>query len=42
MRRNANPTEDSFRISGDLLDYYLQYWQPPSEDEGYELASAVL
>ena len=42
MRRNANPTEDSFRISGDLLDYYLQYWQPPSEDEGYVLASAVL
>ena len=41
-QRSANPPKDSFRISGELLDYYLQYWQPPSEDEGYVLASAVL
>jgi predicted kinase len=38
-RRSADPPKDSFRISGALLDYYLPYWQPPSEDEGYVLAS---
>ena len=40
-RRSANLPKDSFRISGELLDYCLQYWQPPSEDEGYVLASDV-
>lgn len=40
-RRSADPPKDSFRISGELLDYYLPYWQPPSEDEGYVLASEV-
>jgi len=38
-RRSANPTKDSFRISRAMLDNYLTYWQPPSEDEGYVLAS---
>jgi predicted kinase len=38
-RRSADPPQDSFRISETLLDYYLPYWQPPSEDEGYVLAS---
>jgi predicted kinase len=38
-RRNMNAAQDSFKISGDLLDVYLQYWEPPSEDEGYLLAS---
>ncbi len=36
-RRNMNPTKDSFKISGELLDGYLKYWQPPGEDEGYVL-----
>jgi len=40
-RRSASPTKDSFRISRELLDHYLTYWQPPSEDEGYVLASSV-
>lgn len=40
-RRNLNATRDSFMISGELLDSYLQYWEPPSEDEGYVLASEV-
>jgi predicted kinase len=40
-RRSADPPKDSFRVSGALLDSYLPYWQPPSEDEGYVLASEV-
>ena len=40
-RRSADPPNDSFRISDELLDSYLPYWQPPSEDEGYVLASEV-
>jgi predicted kinase len=40
-QRSADPPTDSLRISGALLDYYLPYWQPPSEDEGYVLASEV-
>ena len=40
-RRNMNPAKDSFKISGELLDFYLQYWEPPREDEGYVLASEV-
>lgn len=38
-RRNSNLGKDSFKISGDLLDEYLKYWQPPSEDEDYVLSS---
>jgi predicted kinase len=40
-RRNMNLANDAFKISGDLLEYYLQYWQPPGEDEEYVLASEV-
>ncbi len=40
-RRSGNPTKDSFRISRELLDHYLTYWDPPSEDEGYVLAGEV-
>jgi len=32
-RRNKNSANDSFRISEELLDAYLAYWQPPGEDE---------
>jgi predicted kinase len=39
--RSANPPADSMRISDELLDYYLPYWQPPGEDESYLLASEV-
>ena len=38
-RRNMNAAKDSFKISGELLDFYLQYWEPLSEDENYVLAS---
>jgi len=38
-RRSADPPKDSHRISGELLDYYLQFWQSPSGDEDYVLAS---
>jgi predicted kinase len=37
--RNTNLTEDSFKISKVMLDNYLNYWQPPSEDEDYVLVS---
>lgn len=40
-RRSAHPPPDSFRISGELLDTYLPFWQPPGDDEGYLLASEV-
>ena len=40
-RRNTSLTKDSFRISREMLDNYLTYWQPPTEDEGYLLASEV-
>ena len=36
--RNRNVTKDSFHISGEMLDNYLKYWQPPGEDEDYVLA----
>ena len=39
--RNNNLTKDSFKISREMLDNYLMYWQPPSEDEDYVLASEV-
>jgi predicted kinase len=38
-RRNMTATKDSFKISEELLDFYLQYWDPPSEDENYVLAN---
>ena len=39
--RNSNLTKDSFKISREMLDNYLTYWQPPGEDEDYILASDV-
>lgn len=39
--RNNNLTKDSFKISREMLDNYLMYWQPPGEDEDYILASEV-
>jgi predicted kinase len=39
--RNALPSKDSFRISREMLDNYLQYWQPPGDDEDYILVSEV-
>ena len=39
--RNRNVTKDSFHISEELLDSYLKYWQPPTKDEDYILASEV-
>jgi predicted kinase len=39
--RNNNLTKESFKISGEMLDNYLTYWQPPDEDEDYILASEV-
>ena len=37
--RNSNLTKDSFKISREMLDNYLKYWQAPSEDEDYILAN---
>jgi len=39
--RNNNLTKESFKISREMLDNYLKYWEPPSEDEDYVLASEV-
>jgi len=41
VRRNNNLTKESFKISREMLDNYLKYWEPPSEDEDYVLASEV-
>ena len=41
-RRTLDPGKESFKISGELLDGYLQYWQPPDGDEEYVLASEIL
>ncbi len=39
--RNNNLTKESFKISREMLDNYLKYWEPPTEDEDYVLASEV-
>ena len=39
--RNNFLTKDSFKISREMLDNYLRYWQPPSEDEDFILANEV-
>jgi predicted kinase len=41
LGRNNDPAESSFKISREMLDHYLMYWQPPGEDEDYILASEV-
>ena len=33
IKRSENPTKDSFEISGEMFDSYLQYWQAPDESE---------
>jgi predicted kinase len=33
VERNRSLSDDAFMISIDLLDQYLQYWQPPGDDE---------
>lgn len=33
--RNLNRSGDSFRITGEMLDRYLEHWQPPGDDEDY-------
>lgn len=40
-RRNMNLANDSFKIGGELLDFYLRYWQPPGEEEEFVLACEV-
>jgi len=37
-RRDGKPAKDSFKISREMLDGYLTYWQPPGEDEDYTMA----
>jgi predicted kinase len=39
--RNNDLAKDSFKISREMLDNYLTYWEPPGEDEDYILASEV-
>jgi predicted kinase len=39
--RNSNLTKESFKISSEMLNNYLKYWQAPNEDEDYILASEV-
>ena len=39
--RNNYLAKDSFKISREMLDNYLIYWQPPGQDENYILASEV-
>jgi predicted kinase len=38
--RNLEVRDDSFEISREMLDNYLQYWQPPDEDEDFVVISA--
>lgn len=42
LGRNKNLTKESFKISREMFDNYLKYWQPPSEDEDYILASEIV
>jgi predicted kinase len=41
VARNSNLTKESFKISREMLDSYLMYWQPPGEDEHYILTSEL-
>lgn len=38
VTRSKIPPEDSLEISGEMFDSYLEYWQPPEEDEEFILA----
>jgi predicted kinase len=33
IKRSKNPTKDSFEISEEMFNSYLQYWQAPDESE---------
>jgi predicted kinase len=37
VERSKNPPSDSFEISEDEFEGYVASWQPPAEDEEYEL-----
>lgn len=41
VERNKSLTKESFKISREMVENYLMYWQPPGEDEDYILASEV-
>lgn len=38
LGRNNTVTKESFKISREMFDSYLQYWQPPEKDEEFILA----
>lgn len=38
VERNSNVGKDSFKISREMLDGYLKFWEPPGEEEDYILA----
>jgi predicted kinase len=37
LKRNSNITKESFEISIEMLNGYLKYWEPPTEDEEFIL-----
>jgi predicted kinase len=39
VARSKTPPEDSFEISEEMFDSYLSYWEPPTADEGFILAT---
>lgn len=39
-QRNLTIASDAFTITDDLLDHYLQYWEPPSREEVDVVVSA--
>ena len=38
LERSKNPPQDSFEISENMFDHYVQYWEPPTKDEGFIVA----
>lgn len=39
VNRSKISSEDSFEITGELFDSYLKYWELPTKEEGFLLAS---
>jgi predicted kinase len=37
--RSQNPGKDSFEISVEMFEDYVKYWEPPTTEEGFILAS---
>lgn len=35
VARSKTPPQDSFEISGEMFDSYMQFWEPPEADEEY-------